>query len=159
MKILIADPISKRGVELLRANKAFQVDENVGLKEDAILVPVVSLLGVLIPSIGGLGVREGGTLLFLAPLGIQPGEAILVGFLWTLAQVAANLSGVFFYLFGRFERFRAAEAADEGDSSEMDSDEATGESEVFAKNMEVRSDGPVGDHPDQGRAGKSATAT
>src|SRR5216684_917208 len=36
MKILIADPISKRGVELLRANKAFQVDENVGLKEDAL---------------------------------------------------------------------------------------------------------------------------
>jgi len=36
MKILIADPISKRGVELLRANKDFQVDENVGLKEDAL---------------------------------------------------------------------------------------------------------------------------
>src|ERR1035438_5562683 len=36
MKILIADPISSRGVELLRANKAFQVDENVGLKEDAL---------------------------------------------------------------------------------------------------------------------------
>ena len=34
MKILIADPISKRGVELLRANPAFQVDENTGLKED-----------------------------------------------------------------------------------------------------------------------------
>jgi len=36
MKILIADPISKRGVALLRANKTFQVDENVGLKEDAL---------------------------------------------------------------------------------------------------------------------------
>jgi len=123
-----------------------------------ILVPVVSLLGVLIPSIGGLGIREGGTLLFLAPLGIDHDQAILVGFLWTLAQSAANFSGVFFYLFGRFERFSAAEAADDGDSSDMDSDEGTGESEVLAKNMEVRSDGPVRHHPDQGRAGKPATA-
>jgi len=34
MKILVADAISKRGVELLRSNSAFQVDENTGLKED-----------------------------------------------------------------------------------------------------------------------------
>jgi D-3-phosphoglycerate dehydrogenase len=35
MKILIADPISERGVELLRAK--FQTDVNTGLKEDALL--------------------------------------------------------------------------------------------------------------------------
>jgi len=34
MKILIADPISERGVELLRANPKFHVDKNLGLKED-----------------------------------------------------------------------------------------------------------------------------
>ncbi len=34
MKILIADPISDRGVELLKKNPAFQVDKNIGLKED-----------------------------------------------------------------------------------------------------------------------------
>jgi D-3-phosphoglycerate dehydrogenase len=38
MKILIADPISTRGVELLRANPAFQVDENTGLKEEQLLL-------------------------------------------------------------------------------------------------------------------------
>jgi uncharacterized protein (TIRG00374 family) len=124
-----------------------------------ILVPVVSLLGVLIPSIGGLGIREFGTLLFLAPLGVDQDQAILVGFLWTLAQSAANFSGVFFYLFGRFERFRASEAADEGASSEMDSDEATGESKALAKNMEVRPDGLVCHRPNQGRKGQPATAS
>jgi D-3-phosphoglycerate dehydrogenase len=40
MKILIADPISKRGIELLRANPAFQVDENTGLKEEQLL-PII----------------------------------------------------------------------------------------------------------------------
>ena len=34
MKILIADPISDRGVELLKKNPSFQVDKNIGLKED-----------------------------------------------------------------------------------------------------------------------------
>ncbi|HUJ72288.1 MAG TPA: phosphoglycerate dehydrogenase [Verrucomicrobiae bacterium] len=34
MKILIADPISERGVEKLRRNPSFQVDVNTGLKED-----------------------------------------------------------------------------------------------------------------------------
>ncbi|MCG3150501.1 MAG: D-3-phosphoglycerate dehydrogenase [Verrucomicrobiae bacterium] len=37
MKILVSDPISDKGVELLRANPAFQVDVNTGLKEDALL--------------------------------------------------------------------------------------------------------------------------
>jgi len=34
MKILVADPISDRGVEMLRRNPSFQVDVNTGLKED-----------------------------------------------------------------------------------------------------------------------------
>ncbi len=34
MKILIADPISERGIDLLRANPKFHVDKNIGLKED-----------------------------------------------------------------------------------------------------------------------------
>ena len=37
MKILVSDPISERGVELLRANPQFQVDVSTGLKEDALL--------------------------------------------------------------------------------------------------------------------------
>src|SRR5271169_891993 len=34
MKILVADAISERGVEMLRRNPSFQVDVNTGLKED-----------------------------------------------------------------------------------------------------------------------------
>jgi uncharacterized membrane protein YbhN (UPF0104 family) len=124
-----------------------------------ILVPVVSLLGVLIPSINGMGVREWGSVLFLAPLGVDPDLAKVVGFLWTLAQSAANFAGLFFYLFGRFERFSAAEAADEGASSETDTGEESEEPEGLAKNMEVRCDGLVCHHPDQGRAGQPATAS
>jgi D-3-phosphoglycerate dehydrogenase len=37
MKILVSDPIAKKGVETLRANPSFQVDENTGLKEEQLL--------------------------------------------------------------------------------------------------------------------------
>jgi D-3-phosphoglycerate dehydrogenase / 2-oxoglutarate reductase len=37
MKILVADPISEKGVEVLRANPKFHVDVNTGLKEDGLL--------------------------------------------------------------------------------------------------------------------------
>ena len=34
MKILVADSISERGVDMLRKNPTFQVDVKTGLKED-----------------------------------------------------------------------------------------------------------------------------
>jgi D-3-phosphoglycerate dehydrogenase len=37
MRILVADPISEKGVAILRANPKFSVDVNTGLKEDALL--------------------------------------------------------------------------------------------------------------------------
>jgi uncharacterized membrane protein YbhN (UPF0104 family) len=123
-----------------------------------ILVPVVSLLGVLIPSIGGLGIREWGTRLFLVPLSVDPDKAVFIGFLWTLAQSAANFSGLFFYIFGRFERFSVVNADEEASASDEGTDEISEITGSIAKNMEVRSDGPVCHHPDQGRAGKPATA-
>ena len=37
MKILVADAISQKGVDALRANPKFQVDINTGLKEEQLL--------------------------------------------------------------------------------------------------------------------------
>jgi uncharacterized protein (TIRG00374 family) len=138
------------------------IGEALGVSVDAsyywILVPMVSLLSVLIPSISGVGVREYFTGLMLSPLGVEETTGAILGFLWTLAYSAGNLTGVFFYLFGRFERFSLAEAEAEDDSGE-DADVLAGDSETMAKNMEVRSDGSVSHHPDQGRAGQPATAS
>jgi uncharacterized protein (TIRG00374 family) len=125
-----------------------------------ILVPVVSLLTVLPLSFGGVGIREWGTLALLTPLNVDDGQAAAIGILWTLAQSAANLTGLFFYLFGRFERFSATDAAAEADfESGNNSDSPTDDTGTIAKNMEVRSDGSVCHHPDQGRAGQPATAS
>jgi len=95
-----------------------------------IMVPMVSLWAVVLPSINGMGVREGGVALFLVdPLGISQSTALTIAILWFAVVSAANLCGGIVYLFGCFPR------------------------------PEVQTDHePLGDHSDQGRARQPATA-
>jgi hypothetical protein len=82
-----------------------------------------------LPSIGGMGVREGGMALFLKPLGIAEGPALTLSLLWFAVFALCSLGGGCIYLFGRFSR------------PEVDTDH-----------------GPIGHHPDQGRAGQLEAA-
>jgi len=68
-----------------------------------VLVPMVSVL-TLLPSVAGTGVREMGTVLLLAPLGIDETTAVTLAFLWFAVQVAVSLLGGLAYLSGRFSR-------------------------------------------------------
>jgi len=70
-----------------------------------ILVPIVTLLTLFPVSLNGMGVREWGTVLLLAPLGIGPEAATALAFLWFLTFSAVSLAGAGFYLLGRFSRF------------------------------------------------------
>jgi uncharacterized membrane protein YbhN (UPF0104 family) len=69
-----------------------------------ILVPMVTLLTLLPVSLNGMGIREGGTVLFLAPLGVNAGTALSLAFLWFAVFTTAALVGAGVYLFGRFPR-------------------------------------------------------
>lgn len=93
-----------------------------------VLVPVVTLLTLLPISLNGMGVREGATVFLLMPLGIPPALAVGLAFLWFATFTVTSLAGVGFYLWGQFPR------------------------------VEVRDDGPLGHHSDQGRTRQSAAA-
>jgi uncharacterized protein (TIRG00374 family) len=69
-----------------------------------IVVPMVTLLTLLPISVNGMGVREGGMVLFLAPLGIPSSTALSLALLWFSVFVAASLFGAGIYLFGNFCR-------------------------------------------------------
>jgi hypothetical protein len=93
-----------------------------------ILMPVVALLTLLPISVNGMGVREGATVLMLAPLGVGYDTAISLAFLWFFAQATAGLGGLGFYLFGRYPRFSAAKVSQSGmDGQELEACEAKGE--------------------------------
>jgi hypothetical protein len=70
-----------------------------------IFVPMVSLLTLLPVSLNGMGVREWGAVLMLAPLGVGKEPATALAFLWFLTFSAVSVAGAGFYLFGRFPRF------------------------------------------------------
>ena len=65
-----------------------------------VLVPVVSLLMLLPISLNGMGVREGGTVLMLLPLGIDASAGLTLAFLWFTTGVAVSAMGGVVYLFG-----------------------------------------------------------
>jgi glycosyltransferase 2 family protein len=78
-----------------------------------IMVPMVSVLTLLPVSLNGMGVREGGVLLFLAPLGIDEATGLTLAFLWFALTSAVSLFGGLIYLLGAFPKPTKQAPADE----------------------------------------------
>jgi uncharacterized membrane protein YbhN (UPF0104 family) len=94
-----------------------------------VLVPMVTLLTLLPVSLNGMGVREGGMVLFLAPLGVDSATAMTLAFLWFLVFTATSIVGAVIYLAG-----------------------------AYPVPEESTNDGSLGSHSDQGRARQSQPA-
>jgi uncharacterized membrane protein YbhN (UPF0104 family) len=102
-----------------------------------ILGPMVSLLTLLPISFNGMGLRELGMVVFLAPLGISEGTATTLGVLWFAATAAVSLMGGLVYLFGAYPKAQ--------DPANLSSEE-------------TNEDGPVDRDSGQGREGQLETA-
>jgi uncharacterized membrane protein YbhN (UPF0104 family) len=130
-------------VQLANVVLAWLIGRGLGLSVPlayyGILTSVVAVLTLLPVSVNGMGLREWGTALLLAPLGVSPAQAVTLSLLIFAVQSAASLGGCVFYLLGRFPRFEAAPAAPAA--------------------VEVRPHVyTVGGHSDQGRARQPSTA-
>jgi uncharacterized membrane protein YbhN (UPF0104 family) len=135
-RLLVATTLLSLLVQLASALQVWMVGQAihvpVPLAYYCIMVPMVSLLTLLPVSVNGMGVREGATALFLAPLGIGEGTALSLALLWFAVYASASLVGGLVYLFGHFPKpVSPADAP-----------------------AEVLCDGPVDCHSDQGRAGQ-----
>src|SRR5581483_7781695 len=86
-----------------------------------ICVHMITLLTLVPVSLNGMGVREGGMVLFLAPLGIGQATAVSLAFLWFCVFTVASLCGGAVYLLGSFS-LRPEEQPDHG-SVRGDSDQ------------------------------------
>ena len=92
-----------------------------------ILGPMVSLLTLLPISVNGMGVRELGTVAFLAPLEVHEDTAKTLALLWFAVNVAVSLLGGMVYLFGAYPKAKTTadpmkEGTDHG-SVDRDSDQ------------------------------------
>jgi glycosyltransferase 2 family protein len=69
-----------------------------------VAAPMVTLVTLIPISLNGMGLREGGMVLFLGPAGASAANAVTLAFLWFLVQTTASLFGAVVYLFGHFSR-------------------------------------------------------
>lgn len=67
-----------------------------------IMTPIVLLFTTLPLSVGGIGVREGGTVYFLSKIGIGQTEAFSVSIMWFIMALTSSIPGLFFYLIEGF---------------------------------------------------------
>jgi len=58
-----------------------------------LFIPVVQILSTLPISFGGLGLREGGYIIFLTLWGIERDQALAFGLVWSAIVLGANLCG------------------------------------------------------------------
>jgi len=109
------------------------LDLDIPLAYYCVLGPMVSLLTLLPISVNGMGVRELGTVAFLAPLSVNADTASTLAFLWFAVSITLSLIGGLVYLFGAYPK--AQNVTSEGTS-----------------------DGSVDRDSDQGREGKYSQA-
>lgn len=83
-----------------------------------VVVPMVTLLTLLPVTLNGMGVREGGVILFLSPLEVPEATAVSLAVLWFLVFTAAGVLGGVIYMFGNFPR--PVERANESVGSDSD---------------------------------------
>lgn len=69
-----------------------------------VAVPMVTLVTLIPISLNGMGLREGGMVLFLGPAGATASHAVSLAFLWFLVQTTTSIFGAGVYLLGHFNR-------------------------------------------------------
>jgi uncharacterized protein (TIRG00374 family) len=123
-----------------------------------ILVPMVSL-AVMIPiDINGAAIRPFATAALLAPLGVSSEKATALAFMWLGAVLVASMTGLPFYVFGRYPRFSTKDEKGGSQESPKASPNPFAPS-ALGSNMEVRfDDGSFSGDPDQRRAGEPSPA-
>jgi uncharacterized membrane protein YbhN (UPF0104 family) len=78
------------------------------------VVPLIALAMVLPISINGVGVREGGLEMLLAPHGVPAAQAVAVGLLWLLSTIVVGLVGGVLFLLDRNPSNAAREPVEAG---------------------------------------------
>ena len=84
------------GLQLLLA-LALHIDASVWIL--MVYIALVGMLSNLPVSFGGIGVREGGYVMLLTPLGVEREQALAFGFLWSAVVLVANATGGLALLF------------------------------------------------------------
>jgi glycosyltransferase 2 family protein len=62
-----------------------------------LFIPIISAL-LMIPSVGGLGIREGGTVLLFSQVGVEDHQALVLALAWDITMLVTGLIGAILYI-------------------------------------------------------------
>ncbi len=79
---------------------AAALDARVVMWEFALIVPVVTLVTLVPVTINGLGLREGAFALLGAPIALQAGDAVALGWMWLAGTLPYGIAGWILYARG-----------------------------------------------------------
>jgi uncharacterized membrane protein YbhN (UPF0104 family) len=107
--VLVVATLLSVVVQVFGAVTGYLVGEALGLPVPplyyGLITPLVALLTLVPISFNGMGLREAGFIVLLAPLGIDEAEAVTFALLLFAVGAAVGLIGAAFYFFGRYPRF------------------------------------------------------
>jgi uncharacterized membrane protein YbhN (UPF0104 family) len=120
--VLLGATLLSAIVQVGNAVIGYLVGQALGLPVPALyyglIVPLVALLALVPISVNGMGLREAGCVMLFAPLGIDTADAVTFGLLMFAVAASVSLSGVTFYLLGRYPRYRPDLAANTAGSQQ-----------------------------------------
>jgi uncharacterized membrane protein YbhN (UPF0104 family) len=167
-KLLVSATLLSVLVQLASVVIVWLISEGLGLGVPvaymAIVVPLVTLLTLLPISVSGVGLRELGMVVLLAPVGVGRAESVTLSLLSFAANAAVSLLGLGLYLFGRSPRWREmnmppAEQPRRDPPGAKAAQRPVGRAQgCGAKEKEQGDAKPVGGGADQGRERQSPTA-
>jgi uncharacterized membrane protein YbhN (UPF0104 family) len=107
--VLVVATLQSVVVQIFGAFTGYLVGESLGLPVPplyyGLIIPLVALLTLVPISLNGMGLREAGFVVLLAPLGVDAGEAVTFALLLFVVGASVGLIGAGFYFWGGYPRY------------------------------------------------------
>jgi len=104
IKIFFLSVILQISVLLCHIFIGLSLNIDIPLSYYLVFYPLVTIAGFLIPSLNGLGIREGAYIYFLSLVGINGDAGLAFGLGWLVILFITSILGGFVYMFGDFRR-------------------------------------------------------
>ncbi len=108
-KIIITSVILQISVILCHFFIALSLGINIPLSYYLVFYPLTTIAGFMIPSLNGLGIREGAYIYFLKKVAIDGEKALAFSICWLIVLLITSIIGGLVYMFGNFREYKFSE--------------------------------------------------
>ena len=112
-KITFLSIVLQASVVLCHVLIAKSLNINIPLSYYLVFYPLTTIAGFMIPSLNGLGVREGAYIYFLKKVSVSTDQGLAFSICWLIILLFTSVIGSLVYLFGDFRKHKPLEMNNE----------------------------------------------